>query len=185
MKLSIYDRWLSVALSTAICLGFALVEVADGEQKPVQPDLASLPHVPRQEYSAEQIRSLFRRPASFGELLRNLKVAVDDDLILQPAFNDDALLETFFAGVAVRREAVPYLTGSYSAEDVHVTIDDARFPKMTAVLRQGQHVQLAHDSARGHVPEHLSRSGFIELNVASVPGADVRTVRDVFGQGSW
>lgn len=30
-----------------------------------------------------------------------------------------------------------------------------------------------------------SRSGLIELDAASVPGPDVRTIRDVFGQGSW
>lgn len=173
-----FPRWFVLRLAVALLGG-----VACAQDKPNILESASLPHVPRQEYTAKEMATMFGRPTNVVELLRNLKAAMDRDLILQPSFNDDTLLRKFFAGSSVRREPVSNIS-PYVAEDVFITIDDPHFPKMTVRLRQGHHVQSAHDSGAGRIPEHSVRTAFIEMNVASVPGFNVSAVRDVFGQGT-
>jgi hypothetical protein len=132
------------------------------------------------QYTAEKIAAMFKRPTNARELLQNLKIVVDRDLLLQPAFGENALLMKIFAGSAVKDEA-PSKYDQTAARRVSVTIDDAHFPEMTVSL----HFGLANDGAQtGITPQRARRFGWIEMSVASVPGFDVREVRDVFGQNA-
>jgi hypothetical protein len=127
---------------------------------------SATPEPSNERYSSEQMDRLFERPSDVAQLLHNLKIAVDRDLLLQPAFDDDALLMKVFAGSAIERTTSK---GSVDGRDVSIRIDDPHFPRMTVALSLG----------RGADPRAL-----VEINVAAIPTFDICAVRDVFGLGA-
>jgi hypothetical protein len=57
--------------------------------------------------SAAEILAMFDRPMNVADLVRNLKLAFDGDLMLQPAFFERESLVKFFNAVTVSREEIP------------------------------------------------------------------------------
>jgi hypothetical protein len=138
--------------------------------------------LPPPRYSAEEIGGMFERPTTVAELLRNLKIAVDGDLVAEPGFGSDANLLKFFNGSAVRHEAVGPTGLDFNQQDAVVSITADNFPQMTVQLRQGLvSIEGANDAA-GHVSTHVKRFGYIQMSVAAVPEFTVKAVRGVFGK---
>ncbi len=135
--------------------------------------------VRRSSYTTAQIAAMFKRPTNVTRLLRNLKIVVDRDLLLQPGLSDDAVLMKLFAGAGVKHVKVPD-TKLLEARDSSVSIDDRQFPGMTVSLRQGKNRV---PEGLG-VKEHETRFGWIEINGASIPNFTVAKVHDVFGDRS-
>jgi hypothetical protein len=135
---------------------------------------------PPPKYSAAEIAAMFEHPDTVTGLLQNLKIAVDRDLVQEPGFDTDANLLKFFDGTQVRREVV---TGWWGArvdqEDAFVTVDDARFPRMSVEVRKGlNRLTVDHEKT----PVYLRRFGSMRVNLEEVPGVTVSAVRAVFGK---
>jgi hypothetical protein len=113
--------------------------------------------------SAEDISGLFDRPSNVAQLLHNLKVAVDRRLLVQPAFDNDAVLMKVFAGSAIER---PPSNPVLLDHELSITIDDPHFPEMTVSLS---------------LPKSAGRDARVRMNVVAVPSFDLCAVRDVFG----
>jgi hypothetical protein len=126
---------------------------------------------------------MFERPKNPEKLLQNLKIAMDKNLVLQPAFADKAVLLKFFNGRQVKRKAQSGYSTSDSFE-LSVVVDDVRFPQMTVTVRQGTATSAGYEGAAGHTPTHVRRIGELNVNVGAVPGFTVCMVRDVFGRDS-
>jgi hypothetical protein len=151
----------------ALCSPLSLTAgICAQDRHPARSASSPMPQPPNEAYSTEQMSTLFERPGDVVQLLHNLKIAVDRDLLLQPAFDDDALLMKVFAGSAIERTASK---GSVNGHDVSIRIDDPHFPRMTVAL----------SLERGADPRAL-----VEMNVAAVPAFDVCAVRDVLGQSA-
>jgi hypothetical protein len=150
----------SMLLLTAIIL-------SNGELA-AQQESDSTKSLPRAEYSAQEIGALFQRPETTIELLRNIKKAVDLDLLFQPNFYADSVLEKLFSGKSVVRAPLSSMT------DGTVEIDDPHFPHMTVWFREGAMAAVS-------TTQPSRRFGTLKVDVADVPSCTVSLVLDVFG----
>ncbi len=98
-----------------LLLGLLTVAVAGCASAPAQtikektnlctdPATYPRPVFDQSDLSAEQIASMFKNPADASELLNNLKLVVDQDLLVQPAFFDDAVLLKLFGASEIAWE---------------------------------------------------------------------------------
>jgi len=133
--------------------------------------------LPPPTHSAEQMAGMFERPTTVAALLRNLKVAVDDNLQAEPGFTTDANLLKFFNGSTVRHEQVGVHGYDFNVQNAFVTITDPAFPQMTVEVEQG----LVRIVGRSNTPVRIKRYGAIQMSVAAVPEFTVAAVRAVFG----
>jgi hypothetical protein len=127
-----------------------------------------------------QILSLFDRPADASGLLVNLKVAVDERLLWEPAFYEDATLLKFFDGVAVERKHIEEKNSA--VEDVAVVlIADRRLPRMTVQVVRGRDPFVDRSRGPRDYRTYFRRYVRVTLDVIDVPEFTVCTVRDIFG----
>lgn len=87
-------------------------------------------------YSVEEAVARFAKPSDLTGLMRNLKVALDENLLLQPAFYDARNLEKFFGGARVSPEQPqpPQLTGEW--QGITTLTGTAAFGGLTARLQR-------------------------------------------------
>jgi hypothetical protein len=107
-------------------------------------------------YSVTEIERMFRRPKSTEDLLRNMKLAFDRSLLVQPAFFDPAVLKEFFGGTTV----------SDSESGKLVVLDDHAFPGMTVRVHQNSPV-----------------ANYIEVATGPMVTISVGAVKRIFGAG--
>jgi hypothetical protein len=87
-------------------------------------------------YSAQEIGALFDRPRDVSEFVRNLKVAWDRKLLVQPGFYDENNLKRFFNGAAVVwGKPSPGMSQSFTVRQATVTVDKSLFPGVIVDLR--------------------------------------------------
>jgi hypothetical protein len=174
-----------IYLSTVACLSAAFVtahaENADSASK--HPNACTRSGVGPPKLSASQLEAMFSRPASGADLLRNLKLAFDQDWLLQPAFYDDAILLKFFDGQrVVWKKPDSEVTKDATRDPVEVTITAKAFEGMTVSLLRSCSRVKGYDLPEGHVPPHLRPAGLVELQVASIADVTLSAVRNVFGR---
>jgi hypothetical protein len=125
-------------------------------------------------YSVQEITKLFRRPKSTMHLLRNMKLAFDRNLLVQPAFFDHAVLKEVFDGTAV--------TESESGEVV--VLDNRIFPGMTVHVHQ-TNIPVIGANAAGppheYIPAHSETFNYIQVETGPIVAISVQLVKNVFG----
>ena len=162
-----------IATRKAIC-ALALVLSIHGQaqsqghdSRSQTPPFAMPPPVRIKQLTVAEIGGVFERPTTVAELLKNLRLAVDKDLLLQKNFFVDSSLEKFLNGATVTREK-PDDDGD-SSYRAHIQIIDAKFPKITA-----------HVIATSNLPT-TRLSGYLAVTFEEYPSLTVHEVRDVFG----
>ena len=154
---------------------------------PYRPDdsFRTLPPPPP-HYSAAEIGAMFDRPTNITQLLRNLKIAVDHDLLAQPEFATDENLLKFFNGSQVSRKAVQDFPGDrkFARHDITVSIANEYFPQMSVHLQQGLFKHGGYDSPSGHVPVTVRHFGDLYVDIGALPDTTAGEVRAVFGKES-
>jgi hypothetical protein len=131
-------------------------------------------------YSPSDIAGMVDRPESVRQLLQNLKLAIDRDLLVQPAFMDEAVLLKFFNAATATWEK-PNVGDAQSTQVAILHFSSSEFSAMSASVRFSHAHTPNYEAAEGHVPEHVYHSGDISINVESVPTFTVAAVVDVFG----
>lgn len=161
-------RQRALAMITAISLASGPAIIATEAQAHVkQPSSApqTVQHSyaldPMRVYSAADISMLYSRPRTLAELLRNLKLALDLNLLLQPAFYSDANLLKFFDGASVTRTTVPR---DKVAEHYNIRFASAWGAALTVSLRLARRQEPACPPSDCHsmsYPAHLRKAGNI------------------------
>jgi hypothetical protein len=128
---------------------------------------------------------LFNYPSNAQELLANLKILMDRDLMIQPAFFEDQVLLKLFGGSTITWEEpdahsrnpqqttiahVGGMGGGLSEASVRVV--------RVHTCRDGRKLQF---SPFTYVPPTTHDSGFMQVDVHSVAGIDVAAVKEIFG----
>jgi hypothetical protein len=135
------------------------------------------------KYSAHEISLLYERPSDVAGLLRNLKVAFDRDLLLQPEFYDDANLLKFFAGSRVKHDQPnPQLARGATEQSFEVVSGSGALTRMSIRLKRSCASVAAYDTPAGHFPPHARLGAGATLEVAGVQGFTLGPVRAVLGR---
>jgi hypothetical protein len=141
--------------------------------------------------SAAEIGELLVDPTGRDELLANIKLAAEKDLLIQPAFFEDAVLKKFFGASEVqwtitqprhvyststmgpvRHAHVSGMRGSL----VGVTAEVQTFPTCT-----GEFPQLVHAPPPEYKPPLIFVTSWAVVSTKSLQDLDVGSVREVFG----
>ena len=138
-------------------------------------------HSPGQTYSAQEISAMFDRPVDVKQLLRNVKLAMDKDLLLQPGFYTDENLLKFFNGTRVTRSTRNPQTKNNTWRNFEVTTDHQSFPGTTVELLRSCQLKPGFTSASGSVPDHIAAGAVVDIPMEDVPTFTVDVVRSVFG----
>lgn len=129
--------------------------------------------------SAGEISAMIQSPTSLEGVLRNLKMALERDWLLEPAFFEDEVLVKFFASQSVERpsqlksptDTVLDINLHSSLSGIHVSI------------RRGWIVEKnSAENGASKVTQHRVRTTSLKIDVTSAPRLSVCTVHDVFGQ---
>jgi hypothetical protein len=142
---------------------------------------------PDHVYTTQEMASLFERPITGAGLLRNLKVAWDKKLLVQPGFFDDTNLMRFFNGTAVVWDKpTPGMEADWTIRTGTLTIDSKVFPNVTVGLRQSHHVVKEQRAPTFNVviPAYTQDIGSIAMHVESVSGFTWGAVKQSFGPGA-
>lgn len=92
-------------------------------------------HRSRDTYSAAEIGSMFNRPADASQILRNIRSAMEKDLMLQSGFYEKGNLLKFFNATQTKWSTPSDFRSSLlSWQQLTLTIDDRVFPGMTVGL---------------------------------------------------
>ena len=114
---------------------------------------------------------MFDRPLDIQHLLRNIKLAMDKDLLLQPGFFTDANLLKFFNGTRMKWSTPsPHMEGM-TWRRFEVTTDRRVFPKVTVELLRSCELIPAYTSASGAVPARITAVASVDLPVDDVPAS--------------
>jgi hypothetical protein len=135
-------------------------------------------------YTAKEISSLFARPTTVTELLRNLKLAWDRKLLVQPEFFDDSNLMRFFNGTAVVwNKPPPGMEADWTIRTGTLTVDSKEFPNVVVGLRQSHHVAKEQRAPALNlvIPAYTQDTGSIAMRVESVSGFTWGAVKQIFG----
>jgi hypothetical protein len=125
-------------------------------------------------YSVREIKGMFHRPKNVEQLLRNMKLAYDRNLLVQPTFFYEAVLKEFFNGAAI----------SWSNSGQVVELDDHIFPGMTIRVHHTDIPMAGHNAAgppHDHVPAHSESHNYLEVETGSTVVITVRQVKNAFG----
>ena len=131
--------------------------------------------------SASEIGALFERPATVAELLKNLKLAWDQKLLVQPAFFEDSNLLKFFSGKSVRRETPGSNTKNFRAIAATVIVDDTVFPGETVTIRWNHERVVLPANLPASRHKYAHDTGWIRMDVESLPSFSWGAVKEVFG----
>lgn len=126
--------------------------------------------------SAREMAAMINRPTSVVELLNNLKLAFDDDWLMQPAFYERSNVLTFFNGTLLSRHSAIKEPGTGEVLRAAFTTVNPAFLKGTTIK-----------FTRGCIPigkGTFKNSGSLEINVEAVPNFTVGIVKDVFGRNA-
>jgi hypothetical protein len=140
------------------------------------------PLSPTHLYPATEIAALYQRPSTGLELLRNLRLAKDLNLLLQPAFFEDSNLLRFFGGTSVTWHR-PVASGSGKYQDATVVFRNTPFSGMVVDLRRGELLVglQKQPQKRWDHPAHTQKSGLVTMKFDPIPGLTVEAVRHEFG----
>jgi hypothetical protein len=132
------------------------------------------------QYSVAEIGAMFERPKNTLELLKNLKLAMDKDLLLQKAFFDDANLLKFFNALKVTWEKPgPFAQHQHWAK---ITPDNRVFTTMIVRVLESRWQESGHKTSAGTpVPGDKRVSGRVSLEVGGAAGFTLREVKKIFG----
>ena len=167
------------------------------QAQPAASSIATLPAKPRKlacgplgpsddKEAISGIGSLYERPATVEQLLKNLKIAFDNDLFLQPGFYDDGNLSKFFAATKVTWGEPKRLVAwdpTTSARRIWISADNGVIEHMTVYLGRSCNRDLKYEpQSKADVVDHAAESGggTLEMNEILLP---LDTVRAVFGEG--
>ena len=156
------------------------IGVFSAEVRPPQ-DVSCGIHSPGQTYSAQEISAMFDRPVDVKQLLRNVKLAMDKDLLLQPGFYADDNLLKFFNGTRVTWSTPSPRMKSMTRRHFEVATDPHVFPGTTVELLRSCDLRSAFASASGSVPAHIATIAVVDIPVEDVPAITGDVVRSVFG----
>jgi len=154
-----------------VCIALVLIVGASATSLAAQPQQSVLaPHT----YTIREIKGMFDRPKTVEQLLRNLKLAYDRNLLVQPAFLDQNVLKRFFNGTAIHGSestAILELNGHFFP-GMSVRVDHTYFP-------------IAGHKAAGppheNVPGYAETLNYLEISMASRVVISVRQIKDIFG----
>jgi hypothetical protein len=164
--------WAALALS-----GIALAQTGSATSDHLASDKPAFNPPPEslKQYSAKEINTMVERPTTVSQLLRNIKVVMDRDLLLQQGFFDDANLVKFFNGTHITRRKQK--SDSEVSEKLYpaptvVTVTSAAFPKMIVKT------YLANHDSRSPTSHELV------IEAGHVPGFTASEVMSAFGPPS-
>jgi hypothetical protein len=133
-------------------------------------------------YSSTQIAALFQRPSNVSELLRNLKLAWDKKLLVQPAFFDDANLLTFFNGTSITwKKPRPNTKLDIRNRTGTVTVNDRVFPNVMVSVWIHHELDPAIRQPGAYFPAHAHDAGSVQLRIGTLPPLTWEVVKGVFG----
>jgi hypothetical protein len=130
-------------------------------------------------YSAAEIRAMFEPPQNIQQLLQNLKLAWQQDMLLQPSFYDPTILQKFFAGSAVT-STQPWNPLSQDVGFVVIELDSNVVQGMT-IRVESRCWRTDYESAPGRVESTANILGALTISGGTFAGMTLRAVRDVFG----
>jgi hypothetical protein len=137
---------------------------------------------PPPQYSAGEIGVMFDRPTTAVQLLKNIKMAVDRDLVAEPGLFTDENLLKFFAADTIRREAGQENLKRFDLQETFLTATGAPFSGMSVQVEQGLVRRGEFDPGHFAVRGPIRRFGYIHMNVGEGPDITVGDVREVFGR---
>jgi hypothetical protein len=124
--------------------------------------------------SAKEISARVQRPHTPEQLLKNLKVAIDADWLVQTHFFDDIVLLKFFGGSEVTRVR----SHAFNSQ-LQIATVAFRPGEFESVKVQTRFVR-SH-SAAGYTPPHITHGGSVSVDVGTESGFTVGAAVDVFG----
>jgi len=141
-------------------------------------------------YDARQIKTMLTTPQNVGQLLSNLKVVLDQSLLAQRAFFDDAVLLTTFKGAAVNWVEPGTLDIAFDwvikpTHKARITLSENTFPEMKVDLGWNHKCLNRRPDPRRpgeYIPPHTYDAGYIRLRFKPIEGFTIGAVRRVFGQ---
>lgn len=129
--------------------------------------------------SVSDLQRLFQEPHDSRQLLRNLKLARDRDLLLEPYFYDPAVLRKFFAGTKVtwRQSQTPLLP------DVGFVVGqlNSQVVEGMDVRVENRCWQRASKSSSGQARATVIVIGFITITGGPFHEMTLKRIRDVLG----
>lgn len=133
-------------------------------------------------YGAQELSGMIARPQTVEQLLRNLKVAVDRDLVEQQGFFDTKVLTKFFGASSVKW-TINQLDAGSTEKSGTVELSHGPFDGYQVTVRMVRMPIAKENSAySNHAPEHVRRSATIDIHVNNSRAAiKVLTVVEVFG----
>lgn len=130
--------------------------------------------------SVPDLLQQIQEPQNLQDLLKNLKQAWEQDLLLQPAFFDDAVLQKFFAGSAVTwRESAAFYT--HHDKPVTAQLESKLLPGMTVSV-ESRCWRMDGASGSGQLDSSAHLLGSVLISGRSFPGElTLRAIRDLLG----
>lgn len=120
-------------------------------------------------YTQSDLQAMFDRPGNTDDLLRNLKLAWERGLLLQPAFYEEAAQLKFFNGSEVTWKEPDHFYKVPDTDYVFGNVDSKAVSKLTI-----------HFESRCSITR-ADMVGFLEIATDSGPPITLKTVRSVFG----
>lgn len=121
-----------------------------------------------------------QEPQNLQDLLKNLKQAWERDLLLQPAFFDDAVLQKFFAGSAVTwKESAAFYT--HHDKPVTAQLESKLLPGMTVSV-ESRCWRMDGVSGSGQLdPSSAYLLGSVRISGGPFPEVTLQAIRDLLG----
>jgi hypothetical protein len=154
-----------------VCIAVVLIVGASATSLSAEPQQsAPTPHI----YSVREIKGMFPRPKTVEQLLRNLKLAYERNLLVQPGFLDQNVLKQFFNGTAIHD----------SESRAILELDRHFFPGMSVRVDHAYFPIAGHNAAappHEYVPGYAETLNYLEINMTSAVMISVRQIKDIFG----
>ena len=132
--------------------------------------------------SKSQISAKLARPRSVQEFIRNLYIVWKDRLLVEPAFYDDLMLMTCFAGTSVTwKDMLVDPTGDESNRVAELQLDPRLFPETIVRVRLYREKVLPTKKPQPYFPLHQHYVGFLDMSVKGRKDFTWEDVTRVFG----
>jgi hypothetical protein len=130
--------------------------------------------------SVSDLQTMFEQPRNLRELLKNLKLAWERDLLVQPSFFDPAILRKFFNGAEVTAKT----PGMPLTQDVGFVVRqlDSNVARGMSARVESRCWKTDYPDAAGHPASKAYIAAFLSIDGGPFPELTLQAVRDVFGQ---
>jgi hypothetical protein len=129
--------------------------------------------------SALDLQQQIQTPHDIRQLLENVRLAWEQNLLVQPPFFQDVTLQKFFAGSSITWKAPVDFYG-HDEKIIQGQLVSSLLPGMTVSI-ESRCSRIDNGTGSTHLDSSAYLVGSVQISGGPFPGMSVRTIREVLG----